>query len=150
MACDENANPAERKARGGVMATPEEYRKSQQQFLNIRARNLLDEMDIAPGPMIEVDSDQSMPIREMDADELLALADNHYPWKVWKVKRPEKGIAIRDYVNANTRHESTDLDISEVLRDAEWPAIDRGIRWPEVTILSSICLLVLYCLTLLK
>jgi hypothetical protein len=63
-----------------------------------------------------------------------------YPWKVWRVKRPEQGIAIRDYVNANTRHESTDLDISEILAGAEWPRY-RGIVCQTISSLKRLLML---------
>jgi len=112
---------------GGTMATPEEYQREK----NRLARDALDKVAVHPGPMIFCDA-------KLDDAEDYDLR----PWKVWRTKpTTATGIFnVRAYVEANTIHKSTDLDISDILKGAEWPSIDRGIRWTNLIILTATAL----------
>ena len=112
--------------------TPEDYQRERNRML----RDALDRVQIHPGPMFMVDADT-----EVDEEGIR-------PWRIWKVKDRAPKFDARAYVEANTAYDSSELNISEILRDAEWPEIKRGIAWLNALLVSSLFLLILYLLAL--
>ena len=114
---------------GEIMACCPDANPSEQMARNEAIRKMVDKMDINPGPMYEAALEDAM----YYGHGLASIS----PWK------------IREYVEAETVYDSNNLDVSEILRGAEWPDNRKGIAWPEKIISSSICLLILYCLAAL-